>query len=155
MLDPPTDQRTSNELAPLCIERLTSTSSGYNVLLVAPGSSQQKVLGQDGQDLAHEAKILSRRPNLAQNLAQDLRQDPGQDFGRHYYSNLGILDKILPGQVLGKRGQVLGKSWARSLAQELFAGLHYSQLRILALLHGKHRKNFRIPSLGFCSLIPG
>ena len=40
----------------------------------------RKILGQDGQDLAQEAKILTRRPNLAQNLGQDLRQDPGQDF---------------------------------------------------------------------------
>ena len=58
------------------------------------------------------ARILPRRPNLA----QDLAQDPGQEFGRH---NLGTLDKVL-----GKRWQVLGKCWASSsLAQELFANV--------------------------------
>ena len=65
---------------------------------------------QDGQDRAQEVRILPKRINLAPDLAQDLRQDPGQDFARH---NLGILDKIL------------GKSWARSLAQELFAENSY------------------------------
>ena len=75
----------------------------------------RKILVQDGQDLAQETKILSKRPNLAQDLAQVLRQDPGQDFGSH---NLGILDKILgkSGQEVASLGQVLGKSWA-SLGQ--------------------------------------
>ena len=77
--------------------------------------SQQKVLAQDywarwprscprGQDLAQEARILPKRPNLAQDLAQDLRQDPGQDYGSQSWQ----LGQDL-GQVLGKRGQVLGK----------------------------------------------
>ena len=51
--------------------------------------TQQKVLGQDGQDLTQEeAKILP----VGQDLVQDLRQDPGQDFDCH---NLATLYKIL------------------------------------------------------------
>ena len=88
-----------------------STLCAHNGTLVHVPSKKflHKIIGQDGQDLAQEAKILPRRPNLA----QDLRQDPGQDLA----ANLGILDKIL-GQSWARED----KSWARSLAQELFAG---------------------------------
>ena len=63
--------------------------------------------------LGKMAKILAKSScarELAQDLAQYLRQDPGQDFGCH---NLATLYKIL------------GKSWASSLAQELFARLSF------------------------------
>ena len=91
----------------------------------------RKILGQDGQDLAQEAKTLPKKP----------RSCPGgQILPRILPKILGkILGKILAaiilaswtrswaslGQEGASLGQVLGKSWARSLAQELFAGKSY------------------------------
>ena len=119
--------------------------------------TQQKVLAQDswarwprscprGQDLAQEAKILSRRPNLAQNLAQDLRQDPGQDFGCH---NLGILDKILGkswargGKSWPSLGQVLGKiSCARTFCWEMFGCVYSKHTLVIHYLAFNTRQCF-------------
>ena len=85
----------------------------------------RKILGQDGQDLAQETKILPKRPRSCPR---------GQILPRILPKFLGkILGKILAAIILaswtrswaslGKRWQVLGKSWASCLAQELFAGL--------------------------------
>ena len=69
-----------------------STLCAHNCTLVHVLSKKflHKIIGQDGQDLAQEAKILPRI----------LSKILGKILGKIMAANLGILDKIL------------GKSWA-------------------------------------------